>query len=172
MKICLLKFVAFISFLMVPWFQGRAQGPGPLYTWSGTGDVRSWVKNFGTNTVVLDNSIAGELRITETGGTGANVSISDGPNRVRESSASTGGTDVTGLDFLEFEIGHNGSGPINVQFYAQGSTGFTFVALGPDLTVAPGKRSIFAPLVLLRATTSPSATWYGRFARCAPAAHL
>ena len=38
---------------------------------------------------------------------------------------------MTGLDFLEFDLGHNGSGPINVQFYVQASTGFTFVALGP-----------------------------------------
>ena len=129
----------------------QAQLPSALYTWDATGNaapsVENWAKNFGTNTVTLSNSILGELTITETGTAGSDVAITDGGNRVRESStASSGGTDVTGLDFLEFELGHTGSAPINVQFFVQASTGFNFVALGPDLAVAPGMATYQVPL--------------------------
>lgn len=127
-------------------FHTRAQSPSAIYTWSGTGSVQDWVKNFGANTVTLDNSIAGELRVIETGAAGADVAISDGANRVRESSASSGGTDLTGLSFLEFVIGHNGAGDINVQFFVQASPGFTFKALGLDLTVTPGINTYQVPL--------------------------
>jgi hypothetical protein len=124
-----------------------AQSPSVLYTWNGTGNVQQWVKNFGTNTLTLDNNIPGELTLIETGTAGSNVAVSDGANRVRESStAASGGLDLTGLDFLEFDIGHNGAGPINVQFYTQGSTGFTFSALGPDIAVTPGVNTYQVPL--------------------------
>ena len=120
-------------------FDAHAQAPGALYTWAGTGDVRGWVKNFGDNTVTLSNTIAGELTITETGGAGASLAMSDGPNRVRESSTgASGGLDLTGLSYLEFDIGHNGAGNINVQFYVQASPGYTYVSLGPDVPVTPG----------------------------------
>ena len=125
----------------------QGQAPSAIYTWFGIGDLRQWEKNFGANTVTLENGVDGELRITETGGAGATVAISDGPNRVRESStAAAGGTDVTGLDFLEFDIGHSGSGPIDVQFFIQGSTGYTYRALGPDVSVAPGVNTYQLPL--------------------------
>lgn len=127
-------------------FEAQAQSPSAIYTWNGTGDIRQWVKNFGANTVAFDNSNAGELRIIETGGAGADVAISDGANRVRESSASSGGTDVTGLSYLEFDLGHNGSGNINVQFYVQASTGFNYVSLGPDVAVTPGVNTYQVPI--------------------------
>jgi hypothetical protein len=128
-----------------------AQLPSVLYTWDNTGNaaphVENWVKNFGTNTVTLDNSIFGTLTIIETGTAGEDVAISDGGNRIRESSTgSSGGTDLTGLDYLEFDLGHNGSAPINVQFYVQASTGFNFIPLGPDLAVAPGMATYQVPL--------------------------
>lgn len=128
-----------------------AQSPSVLYTWDNTGNaapnIESWVKNFGTNTVTLDNATFGTLTITETGSPGSTVAISDGSNRVRESAiGASGGTDVLGLDYLEFDLGHNGSGPINVQFFVQASTGFTFVALGPDLAVTPGMNTYQVPL--------------------------
>jgi hypothetical protein len=131
-----------------------AQAPSALYTWDGSGNaapnVENWTKNFGTNTVTLDNTIPGTLWITETGGAGADVAISDGSNRVRESAiGASGGTDVTGLDYLEFDLGHSGTGPINVQFYVQASTGFNFVALGPDLAVQPGVATYQVPLTAL-----------------------
>lgn len=133
-----MTFLALVCLWGLSLFNARAQSPSALYTWSGTGSVQDWVKNFGANTVILDNSIAGELRITETGVAGADIAMSDGANRVRESSISSGGTDITGLDFLEFDIGHSGLGNINVQFYVQASPGFNYVALGPDLAVTPG----------------------------------
>ncbi len=127
-----------------------AQSPSVLYTWDNSGNpgpnVESWSKNFGPNSVVLDNLIPGELRITETGGAGAEVAISDGANRVREApTAAAGGTDVTGLDFLEFDLGHNGSGNVDVQFFVQASTGFTYESLG-FLSVPPGVNTYQVPL--------------------------
>ena len=132
----------------------RAQSPSAIYTWDNSGNaapnIENWVKNFGTNTVTLDNSVFGELRIIETGTAGEDVALSDGGNRVRESAlAASGGTDVTGLDYLEFDLGHSGAGPINVQFYVQASTAFSFVALGPDFAVAPGVNTYQVPLTAL-----------------------
>lgn len=128
-----------------------AQSPSALYTWDGTGDTRGWVRNFGATDVTLSNGNAGELTITEaTGGLGA--AISDGANRVRErSSTASGGLDLTGLDFLEFDIGHTGASAINVQFFVQASTGFNYVALGPDVPVAPGVSTYQLPLAGLTA---------------------
>jgi hypothetical protein len=133
-----------------------AQSPSALYTWDASGNptpnVENWVKNFGTNTVTLDNTVPGVLTITETGTPGEDVALSDGANRVRESIlAGGGGTDVTGLDYLEFDLGHTGAAPIDVQFYVQASTGFTFVALGPDVSVAPGTATYQVPLTGLTA---------------------
>jgi hypothetical protein len=110
-------------------------------------NVENWVKNFGTNNAIIDNAVPGTLRLIETGGVGADIAFSDGANRVRESAtAASGGTDVTGLDWMEFDLGHTGSGPIQVQFYVQASTGFTFVALGPDVMVQPGMNTYQVPL--------------------------
>ena len=127
----------------------HAQSPGPIYTWSGIGDPDGWVKNFGANSVVIENAVEGELRITETGldaAAGATIAISDGPNRVRESSAAAGGTDLTGLDFLEFDLGHSGGATIDVQFYVQASPNYTYKALGPDIPVLPGMNTYQVPL--------------------------
>jgi hypothetical protein len=84
--------------------------------------------------------------------TGGSQAFSDGFNRVRETpAASSGGTDLTGLDYLEFDLGHNGAGNVNVQFYVQATTGSSFVALGPDLAVAPGMNTYQVPLTGLTA---------------------
>ena len=124
-----------------------AQSPGVLYTWDGPANIEEWAKNFGSNTVLLDNNVVGSLRIIEIGGDpGAGVAISDGSNRRLESSTAGGGLDLTGLDFLEFDLGHNGAGNVDVQFFIQGSTGFTFVALGPDVAVSPGVSTYQLPL--------------------------
>src|SRR5690606_8559000 len=101
----------------------HAQSPQVLYTWEGTAGVQDWARNFGTNTVTLDNDTPGILTITETGTPGTGVAIRDGFNRIIEASTgATGGLDLTGLNFLEFDMGHNGLGPVNVQFYVQAST--------------------------------------------------
>jgi hypothetical protein len=131
--------------------QALAQSPSALYTWDNTGNampnVENWVKNFGTNNAILDNAVPGALRLIEIGGAGADIAFSDGANRVRESAtAASGGTDVTGLDWMEFDLGHSGAGPIAVQFYVQASPGFNFVALGPDVMVAPGMNTYQVPL--------------------------
>ena len=139
----------FLAVLSLVTVASSAQSPSVLYTWDGTGNVQQWAKNFGAagNTLTLDNNIAGELTVVETGTVGSSFAISDNFNRVRESStAASGGLDLTGLDFLEFDIGHNAAAPINVQFFTQASTGSTFVALGPDLTVTPGVSTYQVPL--------------------------
>lgn len=135
-------------------FHARAQSPSALYTWDNTGNagpnIESWVRNFGaaSTAATLNNSIFGELTIVETSiAAGGSQAFTDGANRVRESStASSGGTDLTGLSYLEFELGHNGAGNINVQFFVQASTGFNYVGLGPDLVVTPGINTYQVPL--------------------------
>ena len=144
--------IAILATLVAAPQEAHGQMPSVLYTWDTPGGLQDWAKAFGDNAVTLQSSITGELTITETGAAGGFVAIADGANRVRESStASNGGTDLTGLDFLEFDLGHNGSGPINVQFYVQGSPGFTYKALGPDLPVTPGMNTYKVPLAGLTA---------------------
>jgi len=131
-----------------------AQSPSVLYTWDDSGnvapDIEAWIRGFGAadTSATLDNNVLGRLAITETSvAAGGSQAFSDGFNRVRESStAASGGLDLTGLDFLEFDVGHNGAGNVNVQFYVQASTGSTFVALGPDLAVSPGVNTYQVPL--------------------------
>jgi hypothetical protein len=126
----------------------RAQSPRVLYTWDGTGSVQDWAKAFGDlQDVTLENTTAGELTITETGATeGATVAIRDGDNTVAEGGASLGGLDLTGLEAIEFDLGHNGAGPVNVQFFVSATPAYNFVALGPDQAVAPGVTTYVAPL--------------------------
>lgn len=151
----LVAYFAMVCLLIFSLSHANAQSPSALYTWDGTGNaepnVESWVKNFGTNTVTLDNLIPGELRITETGSAGTGVALSDGANRIRESLTSgSGGTDVTGLDFLEFDLGHSGVGNILTQFYVQAGVGFTYVTLA-NLNVTPGVNTYQVPLTGLTA---------------------
>ncbi len=128
----------------------QAQSPGVLYTWSGTGNVQDWARNFGDVNVALDNNTAGELTITESSG-GLETAYRDGFNRIRESSSVTGGLDLTGLDFLEFDLGHDGVGNVDVQFYVQATPGFNFVALSADVSVGPGVSTYQLPLSNLSA---------------------
>ena len=125
----------------------RAQSASAIYTWNGTGNIQQWFRNFGTNSVFLGNTTPGELTVSETGSPGSNVAITDDFNRVRETPvAPSGGLDLTGLTSLEFDIGHNGAGNINVQFFVQAGTGSSFVALGPDVVVTPGVNTYSVPL--------------------------
>jgi hypothetical protein len=111
-----------------------AQSPSAIYTWNGTGDLRGWVGTTGTPT--LSNSIAGQLTITETTVNGATFTVRDDFNIIREPSTDgSGGLDLTGLDFLEFDLGHNGAGTVNVQFFVQATPSSTFIALAPDVPV-------------------------------------
>jgi PEP-CTERM motif len=138
----------------------NAQSPSVLYTWDNTGNavpnIEQWIRSFGAaNTAAtLNNAIAGTLTITENGAAlGGSQAFSDDFNRIRESStAASGGLDLTGLDYLEWDLGHNGPNPVNVQFYVQASPSSTFVALGPDLAVSPGVNTYQVPLSGLSGT--------------------
>lgn len=123
-----------------------AQSPSVIYTWDGVSSVEDWGKNFGTNTVTFNNDTVGELTIIETGGSGEDVAIRDGTNRVRETSTQSGGLDLTGLDYLEFDLGHNGAGDVDVQFYVQASTGYNYVSLAPDVAISSGVHTYQLPL--------------------------
>ncbi|HVR74837.1 MAG TPA: hypothetical protein VMT52_10915, partial [Planctomycetota bacterium] len=126
-----------------------AQSPRTLYTWSGTGDARGWAMAFGDNAVTIENAVDEELTITETGGAGATVAIADNGDIISEGGPSTGGLDVTGLSALELELGHDGAGPVVVQFYVQAAPTFDFVGLGPDQEIVPGVATYTAPLDVL-----------------------
>ena len=140
--------------LLIASSTASAQAPSVLYTWDNSGNpapnIESWIKGFGAaNTgLSLDNNTFGELTLTENGtAAGGSQAFSDGFNRVREAYPnSAGGLDLTGLPFLEFDMGHNGAGDINAQFYVQATPGSAFVALGPDLTITPGIHTYQVPL--------------------------
>jgi hypothetical protein len=113
----------------------------------------------------LANINSGELSITETAA-GATFTVRDDSNRIRElSSDGSGGLDLTGLDYLEFDLGHNGAGNVNVQFFVQASTGFTFKNLGPDLAVSPGMNTYQVPLSGLTAAQAVYVRTVGFIAR-------
>ena len=143
--------LAVTVFLLGQCDSATAQSPRVLYTWDGSGNIQDWKQNFGNNLGVLDNLIVGELTITETGPVTEEISISDGANRRLEVSSELGGLDLTGLDAIEFDLGHNGSGNVDVQFYVQASTGFDFVTLAPDVPVGPGVTTYSLPLSQLSA---------------------
>jgi T5SS/PEP-CTERM-associated repeat protein len=124
--------------------------PNVLYTWPGTGNNQQWSRSFGagSTSATLTNVLPGELTIIETSvAAGDSQAFSDDANRVRETpSAAIGGLDLTGMKFLEFDLGHNGAGAINAQFFVQASTNFTYIALGPDLVVTQGVHTYQLPL--------------------------
>jgi len=147
-----LSLFGFLGLLAVP---AIAQTPGVLYTWAPAG-VQDWNRAFGAaNTSATLSNPGGSLQIVETSLVpGASQAFSDGFNTIRDASAlfglgSAGGLDLTGLSSLQFNMGHNGVGNINVQFYTQASPGSTFVALGPDIAVAPGMNTYNLPLTSL-----------------------
>jgi hypothetical protein len=123
--------------------------PDVLYTWDhiigepGLGNnVEMWAKNFGDNTIALDNSTDGILTVTESGLdalAGTNWAITDSFNRVKESlnGADAGGLDLTGLDALELDIAHDGPNPIQGRIYAHLTPSSVNTPLG-DITIAPG----------------------------------
>jgi hypothetical protein len=141
--------LALAALSTLPCATARAQTPGVLYTFpSGTQD---WFKNFGSGTGVLSNA-GGALQIAENSATpGTGAAWSDGFNTSHDASAlfptgSAGGLDLTGLSSLQFDLGHNGSGPVNVQFFTQATPGANYIALGPDLAIAPGMNTYTLPL--------------------------
>ncbi len=148
-----LTFLALVCLWGLSPFDGRAQTPGVLYTWPS--GVTDWFRNFGAaNTSGTLANSGGALQIAETSATaGGSQAFTDGFNTIRDAfpSGSAGGLDVTGLSSLQFDIGHNGVGNINVQFFTQATPSSTFVALGPDLAIAPGINTYSVPLTGLTA---------------------
>jgi hypothetical protein len=115
--------------------------------------VQDWFKNFGAaNTSATLANPGGAFEITETSATaGGSQAFSDGFNTIRDASGTfalgcCGGIDLTGLASLQFDLGHNGAAPVNVQFFTQATPSSTYLALGPDLAVAPGTATYTVPL--------------------------
>jgi hypothetical protein len=146
--------IAFLTLAGIGVLSSRAsaQTPGVLYTWSPAG-VQDWFKNFGapSTSATLANP-GGAFEITETSATaGGSQAFSDGFNTIRDASGTfplgcCGGIDLTGLTSLQFDLGHNGLAPVDVQFFTQATPSSTYVALGPDLAVAPGAATYTVPL--------------------------
>src|SRR5215213_9598243 len=157
----ILRLTTFIALaglgLLVP--NASAQTPSVLYTWpTGTQD---WFRNFGgANTSATLSNSGGALQIAETSATaGGTQAFSDGFNTIHYASAlfgsgCCGGIDLTGLSSLEFDLGHNGPNPVNVQFFTQATPGSNYIAFGPDLAIAPGSATYSVPLTGLSADQS------------------
>lgn len=140
-----------------------AQIPQVLYTWNGTGDIREWDHTQTANTTTLTNNIAGQLTVTELGDpedpllTGGAHVFYDGHNRRYENSTDQGGLDVTGLQYIEIDVGHNSpTASVNVQFFLQATPGYQYLwggsdgtLGGPDWTIGPGMHTIRFPINLL-----------------------
>jgi hypothetical protein len=142
-----------------------AQTARSLYTFaSGTSD---WIKNFGAGDGTLGNS-SGALTITETSATaGTGAAWTDGFNTISDAgppftSGCCGGLDLYGLSSLSLDFGHNGSAPVNVQFFAQASTGSNYVVLNPGGTDIAANAATTTYTFPLTAFTSLDQTAYIR----------
>jgi hypothetical protein len=162
-----------------------AQTPGVLYTWNGTGNIQDWIRDTSKpNYTTLTNTTAGQLTITEIGDEGEPGStdpefygraqtFADGFNRMRESGATSGGgLDLTGLDYIEIDVSHNGAGPVNVEFYMQTTPGYSWIQAGsdgtisrtfqaPDWSLGPGTHTLRFPVNLLTKEEQAWITGYG-----------
>ena len=76
-----------------------------------------------------------------------------------------GGLDVTGLQYIEIDVGHNHpTGTVNVQFFLQATPGYTYLwggsngALGgPDWAIGPGvMKTIRFPINLITPRSRPT----------------
>ena len=126
-----------------------AQSPSVIYTWNGTGNPRSWGRGGGQpNFVELSNNIAGQLTVTEVGDQfepgsldplfyGKSFIVADSGDRVRESSFAEGGIDLTGLQFVEMDISHTGTGNVSVQPYIGTGRNSTYTWFGPGPDYLP-----------------------------------
>jgi len=133
----------------------NAQTAGVLYTWNGTGNVQLWGdgndhpdppsvgRTGGPNGTTVRNDFPGELTITELGDTldpaikGEAWVIQDHFNKRLESSPEIGGLDLTGLDFIEMDVKHTGTGNVNVQMFIQTTPNYNYLWYGPEPTYTP-----------------------------------
>src|SRR4029079_13718175 len=99
----------------------------------------------------------GALTITETSATpGTGAAWSDGFNTISDQAPFTSGCcgvlDISGLSVISVDFGHNGASPVNVQFFAQASTGSNYVVLNPggtDIAAGPAATTYTFPLTAL-----------------------
>lgn len=139
-----------------------AQSPGVLYTWAGTGNAHDWTWSSNSNSAAINTSTAGQIVFTELGDeidpgiVGGPIVIRDGYNRRLESATWSGGLDLTGLDSIEIDLEHNGTGNVDLQFYMQATPDFDYTWAGsdgtlegPDFSVAPGMQTLEFPLDIL-----------------------
>jgi hypothetical protein len=154
-------FIAVLGWLVSCSF-AAAQLPSVIYTWSGTGNTRGWEWATPDNTIynfsTLSNTTAGELTITEVGDEfdqgcsavacpnhyGRASLIRDNGDLIRETSTAGGGLDLTGLQYVEMDIKHNGTGNVSIQPFI--GTGFdstyTWFGPAPDYTPSGGAWTI------------------------------
>jgi len=146
-----------------------AQTPGVLYTWPGTGNTQDWLRSGSANSTTLTNTIAGQLTVTEMGDA-LDPDIKGGPhvfydhdNFRSEASDDWGGLDLTGLDYIEIDVGHNHLiDTVNVQFFIQATPAYTYIWGGsdgllgrgggynaPDWALGPGMHTVRFPINLL-----------------------
>jgi hypothetical protein len=137
-----------------------AQLPSTIYTWPGTGNTQGWVEdaNGSVSFATVANTTAGELTITEVGDEfdqgcnatscpeffGKSILVRDDYDRVRESSSASGGLDLTGLQFVEMDIKHNGTGNVSIQPFIDTGVNSTYTWFGPapDYTPSGGAWTI------------------------------
>jgi hypothetical protein len=158
-----------------------AQTSRVLYTWAGTGETYQWFGGDTDNAATVTNSTPGQLTVVEMGDPiepfdpGLAHVIRDHDNRRFESSTAAGGLDVWGLEALEIDVSHNGSGPINVQFFVQATPDYNYVWAGsngtlngPDFSLTPNTtHTLRFPLNLL----TPAQQSYIRVAGLSIRAH-
>jgi hypothetical protein len=175
------SFVLSLFAVLASFTVGQAQTPGVLYTWNGTGNTYEWIGGDIDNAATVTNTIPGQLTVVEMGDPaepfdpGLAHVIRDQDNRRFESSTAQGGLDVWGLEALEIDVSHNGSGPIDVQFFVQATPDYNYVwaggngALnGPDFSLAPSTiHTLRFPLNLL----TPAQQSYIRVAGLSIRAH-
>ena len=73
----------------------QAQSPRVIYTWSGTDNTRGWTAN--SPLLTVENTIAGELTLTEIAPLETDVAVNDDFNNIVETSPIIGGTKLEHL---------------------------------------------------------------------------
>ncbi len=126
-----------------------AQSPSVLYTWNGMGNIQNWTRDTTqANFTVFANTTAGQLTITEVGDEfdpgstdptffGKAHTIRDSGDYIREGTTASGGIDLTGLEFVELDVSHNGTGNVSVQPFIQTGRNSTYTWFGPGPDYTP-----------------------------------
>lgn len=160
MRLCRFAWVGALLLSLNQVGAANAQSPGVLYSWdhgigsSGGPNVEEWSFQFGAAAPDLSNATDGVLTVTETA-LGGDFAIADGFNYAKESAGAAdlsgrydfGGVDLLGLDAIEIDVSHNGTGDIFGQVFLQtddGSGCCGFFAGG--FTLNPGANTVSVDL--------------------------